>query len=243
MAGHSKWANIKHRKGAQDAKKAKIFTRVIKEISMCVRTGGSDPSANPRLRTAISNAKSLNIPKDNVARAIKKADGAEGINYQEVSFEGYAPQGVAVFLECATDNLNRTVSNVRAIFNKFGGRLDKNGALDFIFERQGIFILKKPQAQLADLEALEMTLIDHGLEQLEPMEDEIIVYTSFEHFGKMQQQLDAMKLEVHRSELERIPLNTVSMDAPSAAGILKMIDKFEDDEDVQNLYHNLEISS
>ena len=240
MAGHSKWANIKHRKGAQDAKKAKAFTRIVKEISVCVKTGGADPASNPRLRTAIANAKSFNIPKENLTRAIKKASGADATDYQEVTFEGYAPGGVGIFLECTTDNMNRTVSNVRAIFNKFGGSLGKNGSLEFIFDRKAVFVLDKSQEILPPLDELEMMLIDYGMDELERAENWLIIYTHFENFGKMQQQLEQMQIEIHRSELERVPNNTVALDAQMAQKVYKMIDRFEEDEDVQNVYHNLE---
>ena len=240
MAGHSKWANIKHRKGAQDAKKAKAFTRIVKEISVCVKIGGADPASNPRLRTAIANAKSFNIPKENLTRAIKKAAGADATDYQEVTFEGYAPGGVGIFVECTTDNMNRTVSNVRAIFNKFGGNLGKNGSLEFIFDRKAIFVIDKNQEQLPPLDELEMILIDHGLEDLERTETWLIAYASFENFGKMQQQLEQMKIELHRAELERVPNNMVSLDAETTKKVYKMLDRFEEDEDVQNVYHNME---
>ena len=136
MAGHSKWANIKHRKGAQDAKRGKVFTKIIKEISVAVKDGGHEPNSNPRLRAAIQNAKSVNMPKDNVQRAIKKASGDDAETFFEVTYEGYAPNGIAVFIECTTDNINRTVAEVRSVFNKSGGELGKNGSLEFLFEKK-----------------------------------------------------------------------------------------------------------
>ena len=144
MAGHSKWANIKHRKGAQDAKRSKIFTRIIKDLTIASKEGGIDPETNPRLRTAIANAKGANMPKDTIERAIKKGSDEEASSYQEVSFEGYGPHGIAIFIECTTDNNNRTVANIRAIFNKNGGSLGTNGSLEFLFERKGVFIISLP---------------------------------------------------------------------------------------------------
>ena len=141
MAGHSKWANIKHRKGAQDAKRGKVFTRIIKEISVAVKESGMDPDSNPRLRAAIQNAKSVNMPKDNIQRAINKAGGDNAETFQELTYEGYAPYGVAIFIECTTDNINRTVADVRAIFNKTGGELGKNGSLEFLFSKKGVFLI------------------------------------------------------------------------------------------------------
>ena len=157
MSGHSKWSTIKHRKSAQAAKKGKIFTKLIKELTSAARLGGSDSDANPRLRTAIANAKGANMPKDTIERAIKKGSDEEASSYQEVSFEGYGPHGIAIFIECTTDNNNRTVANIRAIFNKHGGSLGPNGSLEFLFERKGVFIIDKNLISI-DLEELEMEL-------------------------------------------------------------------------------------
>ena len=163
MAGHSKWANIKHRKGAQDAKRSKIFTRIIKELTVAVKEAGTDPDTNPRLRTAMQNAKGANMPKDTIERTVKKASGADGTSYEEVSFEGYASNGVAVFVECTTDNNNRTVANIRAIFSKYGGNLGTNGSLEFIFDRKGVFTIAADKVTMG-LEEFEMELIDGVLE-------------------------------------------------------------------------------
>mgnify|MGYP006283650745 FL=1 len=157
MAGHSKWANIKRRKEAQDAKKAKIFSRYVKEISVAVKEGGTDPESNSRLRMALQNAKGVNMPKENIERAIKKAS-SDGNQLENVHFEGYAQDGVAVFVECLTDNRNRTVSSIRAIFNKYGGSLGKNGSISYLFDQKGIFTI--PRKEDMDLEELELELID-----------------------------------------------------------------------------------
>jgi len=242
MAGHSKWANIKHRKGAQDKKRAKQFTRAIKEISVAVKEGGSpDPETNPALRNAIANAKGVNMPKDTIQRAIKKASGEDADNYELVTFEGYGPEGIAFFVECTTDNTNRTVASVRSIFSKNGGSLGTNGSLEFLFDRLGVFYLKKEKIELPK-EELELHLIDGGATEIEEDENQFIVYTAFEDFGNMQSKLEKLKLETATAEVQRIPKNTIELDIEKAKKIVDLIEKFEDDDDVQNLYHNLELT-
>lgn len=242
MAGHSKWANIKHRKAAQDNKRAKVFTRAIKEITIAARDGGGELDTNPSLRLAVQNAKGANMPKDTIERAIKKGIGGEGANLVEITFEGYASNGIAVFVEATTDNNNRTVASVRSIFNKYNGNLGTNGSLGFLFERKGIFTLKKETIQTEDLEELEMDLIDFGLEELTAVEDEVIIQTSFDDYGKMQSQLDDKKLIVSNSELQRIPVDTTKLAIDDAQKVMKLIDKMEEDDDVNAVYHNLEIT-
>ena len=241
MAGHSKWANIKHRKGAQDAKRSKIFTRIIKELTVAVKEGGSEQETNPRLRTAMQNAKGANMPKDTNERTIKKASGADGTSYEEVTFEGYASNGVAVFVECTTDNNNRTVANIRAIFSKYGGNLGTNGSLEFIFDRKGIFTINSENVNM-DLEELEMELIDDGLEEFAKEGTRILVYTDLADFSVMQKKFEEMKIEIQSAELQRIPNTTKTLDVEKAKSTLKMIDKFEEDDDVQNVFHNLEMT-
>jgi YebC/PmpR family DNA-binding regulatory protein len=242
MAGHSKWANIKHRKAAQDNKRAKVFTRAIKEITIAARDGGGELDTNPSLRLAVQNAKGANMPKDTIERAIKKGIGGEGANLVEITFEGYASNGIAVFVEATTDNNNRTVASVRSIFNKYNGNLGTNGSLGFLFERKGIFTLKKETIQTEDLEELEMDLIDFGLEELNTVEDEVIIQTSFDNYGKMQSQLDDKKLIVSNTELQRIPVDTTKLAIDNAQKVMKLIDKMEEDDDVNAVYHNLEIT-
>jgi YebC/PmpR family DNA-binding regulatory protein len=242
MAGHSKWANIKHRKAAQDNKRAKVFTRAIKEITIAARDGGGELDTNPSLRLAVQNAKGANMPKDTIERAIKKGIGGEGANLVEITFEGYASNGIAVFVEATTDNNNRTVASVRSIFNKYNGNLGTNGSLGFLFERKGIFTLKKETIQTEDLEELEMDLIDFGLEELNTVEDEVIIQTSFDNYGKMQSQLDDKKLIVSNTELQRIPVDTTKLAIDDAQKVMKLIDKMEEDDDVNAVYHNLEIT-
>ncbi len=242
MAGHSKWANIKHRKGAQDKKRAKQFTRAIKEISVAVKEGGgADPEANPGLRNAISNAKGVNMPKNTIDRAIKKASGADADNYETVSFEGYGPNGIAIFVECTTDNTNRTVASVRSIFTKNGGSLGTNGSLEFLFDKKGVFVLEKEKIEM-NLEEFELELIEGGATKIEKEDDLITVYTDFNDFGLMSSKLEELEIETKSSEVQRIPLNTVELPVEDAKKILNLIEKFEDDDDVQNVYHNLEIT-
>ena len=242
MAGHSKWANIKHRKAAQDNKRAKVFTRAIKEITIAARDGGGELDTNPSLRLAVQNAKGANMPKDTIERAIKKGIGGEGANLVEITFEGYASNGIAVFVEATTDNNNRTVASVRSIFNKYSGNLGTNGSLGFLFERKGIFTLKKETIETEDLEELEMELIDFGLEELTVLEDEVIIQTSFDEYGKMQSQLDDKNCIVSNAELQRIPVDTTTLSLEDGQKVMKLIDKMEEDDDVNAVYHNLEIT-
>tara|TARA_B100000678_G_scaffold224531_1_gene192148 strand:+ start:439 stop:1200 length:762 start_codon:yes stop_codon:yes gene_type:complete len=242
MAGHSKWANIKHRKGAQDKKRAKQFTRAIKDITVAVKEGGGpDPEANPALRNAIANAKGVNMPKDTIERAIKKASGADADNYETVTFEGYGPNGIAFFIECTTDNTNRTVASVRSIFSKNGGSLGTNGSLEFLFDRKGVFTIEREKFEMP-LEELELQLIEGGAEDFEESDEFITIYTDFTNFGKMAETLENLNIEVKNSELQRIPTNTNELPLEDAKKIMKLVDKFEEDDDVQNVFYNLEIT-
>jgi YebC/PmpR family DNA-binding regulatory protein len=242
MAGHSKWANIKHRKGAQDKKRAKQFTRAIKEISVAVKDGGGpDPEANPALRNAISNAKGVNMPKDTIERAIKKASGAEADNYELVTFEGYGPYGIAFFIECTTDNTNRTVASVRSIFSKNGGSLGTNGSLEFLFDRKGVFSIDR-ESITSNMEEFELELIEGGATTIEKEEDTIYVYTDFTDFGTMNSKLEELNVEPKNAELQRIPLNTLELPVADAEKILDLVEKFEEDDDIQNVYHNLKLT-
>ncbi len=240
MAGHSKWANIKHRKGAQDAKRGKIFTKLIKEITVASKEGGPEPENNPRLRLAIQNAKGQNMPKDTIERAIGKGQGSDAANYEEVTYEGYAPHGVAVFVECSTDNINRTVSTVRATFSKAGGSLGKNGSVEFLFDRKGVFSFKKT-AEL-DLEELELKMIEAGAESIEVEEDRVTVTSSMEDFGSVQGKLDEAGIEVENAELQRVPTTMVTLNNEAFQQVIKVIEKLEDDDDVQKVFHNLDIT-
>ena len=220
---------------------AKTFTRIGKDIVMAVKDGGPNPETNSRLRQVIQNAKAANMPKDNVERAIKKASGADAANYVEMSLEGYSANGVAVFVECTTDNNNRTVANVRSYFNKCEGNLGTNGSLEFIFDRKGVFTLDPFQVEM-DLEELEMELIDGGLEELEQDEEAITIYNDFADFSNMTNLLEKLSIEVKNAELQRIPNNFKSITSEQALLVLKLLDKLEEDDDVQNVFHNMEMS-
>ena len=240
MSGHSKWSTIKRKNGALDAKRSKIFSKIIKEITVAVKEGGSDPDANPRLRLAISNAKGQSMPKDNIERAISKGKDKDTASFTEPTFEGYLPNGIAVFIECTTDNNQRTVSNIRAIFNKNGGNLGTNGSLSFMFDRKGVFVV--PVGDL-DQDEFEMELIDAGAEELELEEDGFFrITTSLEDFGAMAKKLEELNIEPETAELQRNPTDTKTIDLEDALKIMKIIDLFEDDDDVQKVFHNMEIT-
>ena len=231
----------KARKMKRWSKMAKTFTRIGKDIVMAVKDGGPNPETNSRLRQVIQNAKAANMPKDHVDRAIKKASGADAANYVEMSLEGYSANGVAVFVECTTDNNNRTVANVRSYFNKCEGNLGTNGSLEFIFDRKGVFTVEPSQIEM-DLDELEMELIDGGLEELEQDEEAITIYTDFVDFSNMTNLLEKMGVEVKNAELQRIPNNFKSITSEQALLVLKLLDKLEEDDDVQNVFHNMEMS-
>jgi len=239
MSGHNKWSKIKRQKGAADAKRSKAFSRILKEVTVAVKESGPDPDGNPRLRLLMQNAKGVNMPKDTLMRAISKASDKDSAALQELTFECYAPHGIAIFIECLIDNNMRSVANVRSIMNKFGGTLGTNGSLGFIFDRKGVFVL--PKKADMDLEMLEMELIDAGLEEMEVDEEYITLYTAMEDFGAMVKKLEDMKLEVENAELQRIPNTTKALDEESMRKVLKIIDLLEEDDDVQAVYHDMEI--
>ncbi|MBF0314360.1 MAG: YebC/PmpR family DNA-binding transcriptional regulator [Oligoflexia bacterium] len=242
MAGHSKWKNIRDRKGAQDAKKGKVFSRVLKEITVAVKTGGGpDPETNPRLRAALLNARSMNMPKDIIERAIKRASGEECANLLEVTFEGYGPGGVAIFIECTTDNNTRTVGNLRSYFGKHGGSLGKDGCLQFVFDRKAVFTL--PVAAI-DEDDFTLQMIDASADDVEfdRENDTITVTSAVENFGKVQRKFEELKLETTESSLQRIPNDFKQLDAETFQSVMKLIEKIEDDDDVQKVYHNIEYS-
>jgi len=232
----------KERKFKRWAKMAVQFTRLGKEIVMAVKSGGPNPETNSRLRTAIQNSKAVNMPKDRVDAAIKRASNKDETNYEEIVYEGYAQHGVAILIETATDNTNRTVANVRSYFNKTGGTLGKTGSLDFIFNRKAVFRFT-PSEDL-DLDELEFELIDAGLEDLyieadEEGNDVGVIHTAFEDFGKMQKALEEKGFEMKSAKLERIALSHTDVTEEQAADVFKLIDKLEEDDDVQAVYHNM----
>jgi len=242
MSGHSKWSKIKRKKGANDAKRSKIFGRVLKEIAVAVREGGSgDPSFNPRLRLAIANAKGANLPKENVDRAIKKALDSKDEALYQPTYEGYGQGGVAIFLETMTNNTQRTISNIRAIFNKKGGSLATSGSVSFLFDRKGIFYFDLNDW---DPEELELELIDGGAEEFEVDQEtnEVQVSVDFAQYGEMQKKLEELKIEVKQANLERVPTTTTTLSIEDAKKVLHLIEALEDDDDVQSVFHNMEMT-
>jgi YebC/PmpR family DNA-binding regulatory protein len=239
MSGHSKWSTIKRKKGGIDSKRSKVFSKIVKEITVAVKEGGTDPDSNPRLRVAIANAKGVSMPKDNINRAISKGTDKDSASFIECTFEGYANGGVAVFLEATTDNQQRTIANVRSYFNKNNGNLGTNGSLSFIFDRKGIFTI--PQGTL-DADEFEMEMIDAGAEDMQLEEGYFTVTTAMENFGSMMKKLEVLKIEPESAGLQRIPKDTTVLDLESARKAMKLIDLFEEDDDIQAVYHNLELT-
>jgi len=241
MSGHSKWANIKHKKAAQDAKKGKIFTRLGKEITIAAREKGGDVEMNPRLRLAVQNAKAANMPSDNIKRAIQKGTGElAGVNYEEHIFEGYAPMGVAIILETVTDNKNRTYSEIKSQFSKLGGNLGETNSVAWNFDRKGVITIKTNE--MSEEEILELVL-EAGAEDMEYDEETSRVICAKDDFGDVNKYFNDKNIELEESKLEYIPKNTVKIDNPEdARKVLKFIDHFEEHDDVQNVFSNFEMS-
>lgn len=220
---------------------AKTFTRIGKDIVMAVKEGGPNPETNARLRAVMQNAKAANMPKDNVERAIKKASDKDTANYKEVLFEGYAPHGIAVLIETATDNNNRTVANVRAAFNKCDGTFGTSGSVVFMFDHTCNFRIKAEDLQM-DLEDLELELIDFDVEEVFEDEDGILIYAPFEQFGAIQKYLEENKMEILSSGFERIPTTTKKLSEEEQADVDKLLERLEEEDDVQNVYHSMDQS-
>jgi YebC/PmpR family DNA-binding regulatory protein len=240
MAGHSRWANIKHKKAASDNKRGKLFTKLVKEVMIATKEGGPNPDGNPRLRLAVQNARGANIPKDTIERAIHKGTG-EGIDYQELTYEGYGPGGTAIFVEASTDNPTRTIQNVRSYFTKVGGSLGKNGSLEFVFQRKGVFAVPLtaplPEDHL-------WALIDSGADDPELADGYLHLTCRLEDFGAVQRQLDDLQLVAEEAGLQRVPLLwKEDLLDDNLQKTLKLIDLLEDDDDVQQVYHNLPLSA
>ncbi len=228
----------KDRKFKRWAKMSQAFTRIGKEISMAVKAGGPNPEANTRLKTAIQNARGASMPKDRVEAAIKRATSKDEKDYEEVVYEGYGPGGIAVVVETATDNSTRTVANIRMYFNRSGGSLGKTGSLDFLFERKGIFRIS---VEKVEVEELELELIDYGAEEVVQVEEtEVVIQTAFEDFGTMQKGLEEKGFNVVSAQLQRIPTTVSKIDPAEEEKLLNLIEKIEEDEDVQAVYHNME---
>ena len=228
----------KARKMKRWSKMAKTFTRIGKDIVIAVKEGGASPETNSRLRQVMQNAKAANMPKDNVLRAIKKASSKDTANYEEITLEGYAVNGIAVFVDCATNNNNRTVADVRSYFSKCDGALGINGSLEFIFNRKGVFTIAKENIN-SSLDDLEMELIDGGLEELEIDEEAITVYCNFTDFSNMQKKIEDLGIEIQNSELQRIPITTKTISASEAEKVIKLLDLLEENDDVQQVFHNM----
>lgn len=238
MAGHNKWSKVKRLKAVTDGKKSKIWARYAREIMVAAREGGGNPDMNAKLYTFVQKAKSENMPKENIERAIKKGTGElAGADYEEISYEGYAPFGVAVFVECLTDNSVRTVADVRNCFNKVGGNVGTNGSVAYLFERKGVFSI--PANGIDEMELFEL-VADAGADNLESEEDYFIVTCEVEQFGAVQQALDAAKIKVEEATLERFPLNTIKLQPEEEAKVQKMLDMLEDLQDVQQIFHCME---
>lgn len=226
----------KHKMFARFDKMAKAFTRIGKEIVIAVKIGGPHPEANPRLRMALQNGKAVNMPKDRLDAAIKRASSKDESNFDEVVYEGYAPHGVAILIETATDNPTRTVANVRMHFNRENGALGKTGSLDFIFDRKGIFKIDKATHKLEDL---ELDLIDFGADEVFEDDDAFYVYTSFVDFGGMQKAMEEKSITILNAELQRIPKTTVELNEEQQKDVHALVDRLEEDDDVQAVYHNI----
>lgn len=221
---------------------AKAFTKVGREINIAIREGGPDPDYNPRLRLAINNAKAVNMPKANVDAAIKRATDKDTSNYDEVTFEGYGPHGVAIFVEATSDNNNRTVASIRHAFSKYGGNLGTNGSVDYMFERKGQFIVKNEDLEGKDLEELELELIDLGLDSIEPDDEETIFYTSFEDFAGFGPEMEKLGITVSKAELVRLPTHTKKLSDEEVEEVVNLIDKLEEDDDVTSVFHTMDES-
>ena len=241
MSGHSKWANIKHKKEKSDAKKGKIFTKLGREITVIVKAGGPDPESNSKLRDVIAKAKANNMPNDNIDRCIKKASGELGAdNYEEITYEGYGPSGVAVIVETLTDNRNRTAGDLRHYFDKFGGNLGQNGCVSFLFDQKGVIIIDNSEEELEE-DAVMMDALDAGAEDFTANEDCFEILTSTDNFSNVRDALEKKGYSFVSAEIEQIPQTTVTLtDEKDLLFMGKLIDILEDNDDVQSVWHNWE---
>ena len=239
MSGHSKWHSIKHKKGATDAKRGKLFTKFIKEITVAARTGGGDPDANARLRKAILDAKAGNMPNDTIDRAVRRGTGAEeGVNYEEITYEGYGPGGVAILIEAVTDNRNRTVAEIRHMLSKNGGNLGEAGSVGWLFEKKGYIVVDKaakPEEELFEI------AIEAGADDLRDDEDNFEIITSPEQFERVQSAIRSAGIEPHMAEVSMVPQTYVKLEGGSAQTMLRLMEAIEDHDDVQKVYANFDI--
>ncbi len=240
MSGHSKWHSIKHKKMAMDARRGKIFTKIIREMMVAAKLGGPNPETNPRLRIAIEKAKSVNMPNENIQRAIKKGAGEEGgVNYEQVTYEGYGPGGVAIFVEVLTDNKNRSASEIRSIFSRHNGNLAGAGSVSWIFERKGLISVKK---EVIDEEKLMDIVLDAGAEDMRTEKDTYEIITDIENFEYVKEAIEKNNIPIENASITYIPKNTVRLEGKEAEQLLKLLDELEESEDVQNVYANFDIS-
>ncbi|WP_456457171.1 YebC/PmpR family DNA-binding transcriptional regulator [Thermovibrio sp.] len=239
MAGHSKWANIRHRKAAQDAKRGKIYTKLAREITVAAREGGGDPEKNPRLRAAIEKARKFNMPKENIERAIKRGTGElQGESYEEITYEGYGPGGVAVIVKCLTDNRNRTASEVRHVFSKHGGNLGTSGCVSYLFNRKGVITV---DAEKYDEETVMMAAIEGGAEDVVKEEDKFVIYTEPSELEQVRKAVVDAGIEVEEAKLDLIPTTTTRVEGETAQKVLKLLMALEDLDDVQEVYSNFDM--
>ncbi len=240
MSGHNKWSTIKHKKGAADAKRGKMFSKIIKEISIAARMGGGDPEGNPRLRTAVNAARAANMPKDNVERAIKRGTGEiEGVNYEEITYEGYGPGGVAVLVEALTDNKNRTVAEIRHIFDKYSGNLGESGCVAWIFQKKGVIVI--PLQGLVEDEVMELA-IEAGAQDVKQDGQTFEITAEPSDFEEVRKAVEDKGWKIEFSEVTMIPQNTVKLEGKKAEQMLKMMDALDDNEDLQTVFANFDIS-
>lgn len=239
MAGHNKWSSIKHKKGAADAKRGKIFTKLIKEITVAARMGGGDPNANPRLRHAISQAKAANMPKDNLERAIKKGTGElEGVDYEEIVYEGYGPGGVAILVECLTDNRNRTIAEVRHAFSKAGGNVGTDGCVAWMFDKKGLITVSKDDS---DEDTLMEVALDAGAEDIKDESDDFEIITEPGDFDAVKNAMDDAGIKYGLAEITMIPQNMTKVEGKEAEQMIKFMEVLDDCDDVQKFYSNADI--
>ncbi|MBI2881059.1 MAG: YebC/PmpR family DNA-binding transcriptional regulator [Candidatus Tectomicrobia bacterium] len=239
MSGHSKWSSIKHKKAAVDARRGKLFTKLIKEITVATRTGGKDPNGNSRLRTAIAAAKAANMPMENVERAIKKGAGElPGVAYEEATYEGYGPMGVAVLIQAVTDNRNRTVADLRHVFSRHGGNMAEAGAVSWMFEKKGVLLVETDKAEEDVL--LELAL-EAGAEDLKTEDRNFVITTSPENFESVRDKLAEREIPLASADLTMVPQSTIQLNVEKARQVLKLMDALEDHDDVQNVYANFDI--
>ena len=239
MSGHSKWSTIKHKKGATDAKRGKIFTKIIKEITVAARMGGGDPETNPRLRSALISARSENMPKDTFERAIKKGTGdLEGVDYEEILYEGYGPGGVAVLVECLTDNRNRTIAEVRQVFNKAGGNVGTDGCVAWMFDKKGLIIVNKEDS---DEETLMELALDAGAEDIKEETQAFEIICEPADFEAVKETIDAADIKYEMAEITMIPQNMTKVEGKDAEQMINFMDAMDDCDDIQKFYSNADI--